>query len=394
VLRHETALRDEVALTLWVDRSRRSGIDYSDRPPGTALLAAPAVWLGSRLDPSLLQASLEQRDVIVTPAAPRYAETYAARVKGLHARGAPPLLALQGSVLAIAVHGAIVGVAGVLAVLLLLRRRGVGWPASTFAALTLALGCLWGPYATVLFSHVTAGTLAIWALLGLQIGTGEPSADGTWPAVRRSALFGAGLAAGWAASADYLVLVLVLGIGVAMVPPRRWLAVVPWVVLGALPILAATLVYHHAAFGSPWSIGYDHHANFEFARERASTFSGNPLTGAWSQWGLGQGAGVLALAPVMLLGVAGLWRSPLRGWLVGALPWVLLLALHQTPTGGAGEDHRYLVPLMPILAVGLGLAWQRWAQGPGRARAVALGLVALALLSAALSWSHTLTGWG
>lgn len=408
VLRGETPLREEVALTLWVDRARRDGEDYSDRPPGTAFLAAPFVWLGAKLDPALLRASMESQDVVVTPAAPRYAETYVARVQR-HQRSpavAPPLLALQGTALLVALYCAGVGALGVAAVVVLLRRRGAGPGAQLFAAACLGLASLWGPYSTVLFSHVTAGTWAIGALLGLELGLGEarPSAaavastNAATPAavttaVRRGPLVLAGLAAGWAFSADYLVALLVLGLGLAIVPPRRWLAALPWLLLGATPIVAATLAYHAAAFGSPWSLGYDHHANFAFARERSATFDGDPLHGLWSQWGLGEGAGVLALCPVMLVGFVGLLAHRERRWLLAALPWILVLAAHHTPTGGAAADHRYLVPLMPVLAVGLGLVWDRSASGSGRGRWLASGLVALALLSAVLAWRHVLAVW-
>jgi hypothetical protein len=403
VLRGETRLGDEVALTLWVDRARQGGEDYSDRPPGTAMLAAPAVWLGARLDPVLLEASLESKEIVVTPAAPRYADTYVARVQR-HQRKAPPLLALQATALFVALHCAVVGALGIAAVVLLLRRRGASPGAQAFAAACLGLACLWGPYSMVLFSHVTAGTCAIWVLLGLELGldaapatSADPDGSGSGspgvPPVRRAPLVLAGLAAGWAFSADYLVALLVLGLGLATAPPRRWPAIAPWLLLGAAPIVAATLAYHAAAFGSPWSLGYDHHANFAFARERSATFDGNLLLGLWSQWGLGEGAGVLALCPVMLVGLAGLLAHRERRWLLAALPWILLLAAHRTPTGGAAADHRYLVPLMPVLAVGLGLAFSRWAHGPGRARLVAAVLVTLAAASAALTWRHVLGVW-
>jgi hypothetical protein len=403
VLHGQPQLREEVALTLWVDRAHRDGEDYSDRPPGTALLAMPAVWLGARLDPVLLRASLEAEDVVFPPATPRYAETYAVRVQR-HQRPpstSPPLLALQGTALLVAVHAAVVGALGVLAVVVLLRRRGASPAAQGFAGACLGLGCLWGPYSMVLFSHVTAGTCAIGALLGLEVGLGaavarsSPAGSGPEqpPAVRRAPLVLAGLAGGWALSADYLVGVLVLGLGLAVAPPRRWPAIAPWLLLGAAPIVAATLAYHAAAFGSPWSLGYDHHANFAFARERAATFDGELSRGLWSQWGLGQGAGVLALCPVMLVGVVGLLAHRERWWLLAALPWILLLAAHRTPTGGAAGDHRYLVPLMPVLALGLGLAFSRWAGGRGHGRLVAAALVILALVSAALAWRHVHHAW-
>ncbi len=397
VLRGETSLEQEVALTLWVDRARRDGRDYSDRPPGTALLAAPAVWLGAQLDPVLLRASLEAKEVVVTPAAPRYAETYAARVQRLQRPprvAAPPLLALQGTALALALHCALIGALGVGAVLWLLRRRGASPLAQLFAAATLGLGCLWGPYSTVLFSHVTAGTLAIVFVLALELGAGERTAAGGYPPARPGPLVAAGLAAGWAVSADYLVALLVLGLGLATVAPRRIPALLPWLLLGAAPIVVATLAYHAAAFGSPWSLGYDHHANFAFARERSTTFGGDPLHGLWSQWGLGEGAGVLALAPVMLVGVVGLAAHRERRWLLAALPWIALLAAHRTPVGGAALDHRYLVPLMPVLAVGLGLAWTRATAGPlTRARILGALLLALATASAVLTWLHVYAVW-
>lgn len=408
VLRGRTPLDEEVALTLWVDRARRDGKDYSDRPPGTALLAAPAVWLGAQLDPVLLRASLESQDVIVSPAAPRYAETYAARVQRHQRppRTGPPLLALQGTALLVACHCAAMGALGIAAVVVLLRRRGASPAAQIFAAACLGIACLWGPYSLVLFSHVTAGTCAIAALLGLELaGASEPATPELGPepgpvpaspavaSLRRAPLVLAGLAAGAAFSADYLVALLVLGLGLASVPPRRWLAVTPWLLLGAAPIVAATLAYHAAAFGSPWSLGYDHHANFEFARERSETFDGELLQGLWSQWGLGEGAGVLALSPVMLVGALGLLAHRERRWLLGALPWILALALHRTPTGGAAGDHRYLVPLMPVLAVGLGLSFSRWAGPAGRRGLMAGALVLLAGLSAVLAWRHVLSIW-
>lgn len=380
VLRQSTTIDPEVGLTLWVDRATRDGHQYSDRPPGTAFAAAPAVWIGDKLDRSLLERSVQTRDVVVTPAAPRYAETYAVRSDKLRVRGVP-LLALQGTALLLALHTALMGALGLWGLDLLLRRREVEPPARLFAAVTLGLATLWGPYATVLFSHVTAGATAIAALAALESAIGASGrARVTWALV-------AGLAGAWAGAADYLVALLVAGVFAATIDWRRDAKLLGWLTLGAAPVVIATALYHDAAFGSPLSIGYDHHANFGFARERTSTFDGNPLVGLWTLWGLGADAGVLALAPVTLVGVAGLAASADRRWLLGALPWVVVLAMHHTPAGGASEDHRYLVPLLPLLAVGFGHAWAAGA-AHARARLWATGLTALAIASAALSWLH------
>ncbi len=380
VLRQTTTIDPEVGLTLWVDRSQRAGHQYSDRPPGTAFAAAPAVWLGHALDRPLLDRSLRTQAIVVTPAAPRFAETYVVRGQRLRVPGVP-LLALQGTALLVALHTALMGALGLWGVDVLLRRRAVGAPARSFAAVTLGMATLWGPYATVLFSHVTAGAMTIVGVAALESAL---AATG-----RTRIVWGllAGLAGAWAAAADYLVALLVAGVFAAALDWRREIRLLPWLVAGAAPIVVATALYHDAAFGSPLSIGYDHHANFAFARERTSTFDGNPLQGLWTLWGLGEDAGVLALAPVTLVGIAGLAAGADRRWLLGAAPWVVALAMHHTPAGGASEDHRYLVPLLPLVAVGFGHAWAR-AAAHVRARMWATGLTLLAVASAALSWLH------
>jgi hypothetical protein len=359
-------------LTLWVDRARRDGHDYSDRPPGTAFLALPAVVVGNALDPWFLRESLASREIYVVPAGTRYAHTYAVR-----ARGRPPLAALQGTALALGAHTALVGAIGLVFVVVLLMRLGVGRGGQIFAVAALGLGSLWGPYSTMLFSHGTSATLVAATVLLLHV-------DGERP--RPWAALLAGLAGAWAVATDYLLVLAVVPLVFVCVPWRRW----PLLVAGVAPVALVTLAYHSAAFGSIWSIGYDFQANFEFARSRAATFDGNPLRGLWVLWGAGHGAGVLVQAPVLLVGVVGLAAARQeRRWLLALTPWAVALCLHHTPWGGATRDHRYLIPLLPLLGVGLGVAWQRWAAPSGRrGRLVAAGLIILVLASALLVWSH------
>lgn len=379
VLRGTTTIDEDVALTLWVDRAARDGHQYSDRPPGTALLAMPAARLGAALDPWLLRRSVQTHAVIVTPAAPAYAHVYTTRPVRLGVTPTP-LLAYQGTALAMSLHAALVGALGLMATAAWLRRCGVAWPGRVIAVGCLAFATLWGPYSTMLFSHVTTGTMLAAMLWALHVVRTED---------RRWAAAAVGLAAGWAVASDYLAGLLAVGLVVATsVDLRADLRRAPWAIAGAIPIVAVTLAYHDAAFGSPWSIGYDHHANFGFARDRGETFSGDPLAGLWAQWGLG--SGMLGVAPLGLVGVAGLLAVGQHRLLVGALPWIAALALHRTPAGGGSEDHRYLVPLLPVLGLGLGLVWQRHVAAGSRARAVALAIVAVAAVSAVLSWSHVL----
>jgi hypothetical protein len=226
------------------------------------------------------------------------------------------------------------------------------------------------------------------ALIGL-VGAAEWSA-GLHGVRRVVALMIAGACGGWAISCDYSLVVAVVPLAAFCVAPRDW----SWLALGSIPIASATLLYHSAAFGSPWHIGYDFHTNFAFARSRTSTFSGGFGAGLWTLWGLGNGAGVLAQSPIVLIGLAGLGASATaRRWLFALAPWVLLLAFHKTPWGGATMDHRYLVPMLPMAAVGIGLAWQRFAATPPLWRRTGhASVVLVAAISAALVWDHFF-GW-
>lgn len=343
-LRNTPQLGEDAALTLRVDLARKDGALYSDRPPGTALLAMPAIWIGDALDTTMRPGANHQ--ALQPPASPPFAYTYRVR-----APNAPSLLDRVGTGIAASVH---VGGLGILALALLwmrLRARGVGRSAVVFAISALSLASLMGPYASIMFCHVPAIfaiCLADWSGARLVDTVGDGDGDrGRVDAV----IFGA--AGGLAILTDYLLAIPVAGLMFGRC--RR--VQIGWTALGAAGALAVGAWYHTAAFGSPWSIGYDHQVNFAFARSRGATFSGNPLDGAQALWGAGDG-GVLGHAPlwIVALGVFA-WPHPgaetsarQRVERAGWWCWMFALACHQTPTGGAFVDHRYLLPVMPVLA--------------------------------------------
>lgn len=395
-LRGETTIDPDRALTLEVDLAERGGHAYSDRPPGTAFAAVPAIWIGDRLDPIARARAVEQAKagerVDPLPGPELYVQTYSARAQG---RGASLVDRIASSVL-INLHAALVGLLGLLLLRRLIARAGFDEGAQLFACASLGLATLWGPYSTALFAHVSAGTAWLAFVLGAT-GLRATTADSRdW----RTAMIalGTGLAGAWAIACDYALILAVVPATLALVPWRRW----PLVLFGTAPIAAATLAYHGAAFGHPLAIGYDFQTNFDFARERGSTFSGSMGEGLWVTWGLGKGAGMLAQSPLSLAGVAALVTAvasairrgeapdeTLRGVAIAALcmlPWVLAVALHRTPWGGGTLDHRYLVPLLPLACVGLAWAWAR------ESTALRVVLVVLAGASAVLVWRHFL-GW-
>lgn len=389
-LNHQTSIGAERALTLEVDLAIRDDLPYSDRPPGTAFAALPAAWIGARIDPSMYERALSQakagRPVSPLPGPKPYLLTYAKRA----GPGSPALVKLIGTSIVIACHAALVGLLGCWLVHTLLRRLGFEHDARLFALVSLGLASAWGPYATVLFSHLSAATAVAGFLVGIVTLAEQEEHSGLWVGLLT------GLAGAWAIACDYLLITLVVPAASMAVHPRRYLQVL----LGTLPVVLATFAYHHAAFGSVLSIGYDHQTNFGFARERSSTFSTNPLRGLWILLGAGRGAGLLVQSPLILLGVATLpsfarralgegdeLRRAWRRSMLACLPWLLLLAAHRTPWGGGSNDYRYLIPALPFAAVGLAQLWrslrQRWA------RAL---LVLLASASSFLTWRHFLAG--
>ena len=73
-------------------------------------------------------------------------------------------------------------------------------------------------------------------------------------------------------------------------------------------------------------------------------------------------------------------------WAFDGRSWFGMLCMHQTPMGGAFHDHRYLIPVFPMLAVMLadrldGLA----PRYRGRGRAAVVILIAASSLGV---WSH------
>ncbi len=372
-VRGEATIDPEMALTLRVDLAERNGRYYSDRPPGNAFAAIPSVRLGHLLDPSLLARSRDRGKMLVDPACPLYIHTYAARVEG-----APPLAGYMGTALMLALHTVLVGLAGLWCIYALLRRRGVDVAGRLFVLVSLGLGTLWGPYATVFFNHISAVAAVSGFLLALDRWADDDAP--TWVTVT------IGACGAWAVACDYLLALAIVPATLLCVRPGAW----PRVLVGVLPLAIAVLAYHAVAFGSPFSIGYQHQANFEFARSTATTFDGNPVDGAWVLLGFGHdGAGLLAQAPIAVVGIAGWLVAPARdrSYLLAWLPWLALLCTHHTPWGGASEDHRYLTPLLPLIGLGLGLAWKRWLI---RQRALMVAAAALAIVSVGLVWSHFL----
>jgi hypothetical protein len=153
---------------------------------------------------------------------------------------------------------------------------------------------------------------------------------------------------------------------------------------GLVPLLA----YHWWAFGSPFESARSHALYFrgEDAIERAGETGGlfgleafpslgRAVTLLFSEWGL------LAATPIVFLALLGLLALARQGWraealLIGSL-WLMYLLLsmsYYSIFGDFAGGPRYLVPVLPLLALPLAAATRRW---PGEALGLTLASVAM-----------------
>jgi hypothetical protein len=238
------------------------------------------------------------------------------------------------------------------ALILLVLARGVSerlqHGTGTAVAVTLGLATLLLPFATLFFSHVLAATLGFAAFVLLF----------------RERVFLAGVLAGLAVFVEYPLALggAILGVYALTRPVwwRRGLEYAGGVFVGVLPLLA----FNWWAFGSPTHIAYEDY------------YAGGEKAGGVFGFGLPKLAhmhdllfstmGVLVLTPVTgaaVVGAALLARR--RPEATVALAIVVAYYLwnsslrYASAFGGLGPP-RYLLPLIPFLAVGLAVAWRRF----------------------------------
>ncbi|MEA2233278.1 MAG: hypothetical protein QOD83_3094 [Solirubrobacteraceae bacterium] len=239
------------------------------------------------------------------------------------------------------------------------------------AALTLAAGTMVLPFSTLYFSHLLSAALAFGAFALAWREREGPS--------RPRVLAVAGVLAGLAVVCEYPLAIAALIVGlyaisrrVALVQiPRRAAAYGAGVVAGAAPLLA----YQWWAFGSPLHMSY--------ANAVAETgFSGHDVLGLNDGGFFGVtaprivdglsllvgGRGLLTLTPVLVVAIAGVialhregrHRAETRTVIAIAVAYLLYNAGYWLPFGGGSPGPRFLIPILPFIALGLGIAWRRW----------------------------------
>ncbi len=296
-------------------------------------------------------------------------------------------LAMMGGLAAAWASGLVTALGGVF-FYRILREREVPGGTGALATLLVFLGTTLFPYATVLQQHAPAAAWLVLFFWGVFPGKGEPS-------FKRAAL--AGVAASAALATEYLTgpPLVVLGlVALARMALARQRAaagrLLGGLVLGALPGLALLGWYHDAAFGSPFSLGYQHVALPFFREKMAGGFFGigipDPLVAVRLLFGAYRG--LFFACPVLMAAVAGLVLllrdrtrriETLAALFVPLFYW-LLSAGYSTWSGGWAIGPRHLVAGIPFLGLGLGVALLRW-----RRTVIVLGALSVLLMLATTS---------
>jgi hypothetical protein len=242
------------------------------------------------------------------------------------------------------------------------------------------------PYAGALYSHqlVAALVFGTFALLWKQREPGLPR------------LLVAGLLMGLALISEYPVALIVGGLGLYALANTRKLISAIHIGLGAIPPLVVMAVHNLLIFGTPLPVGYSYSTLWQ--SEHQSGFYSLSVPTFEAFWGITFGVyrGLFFISPFLLVGFFGLLvmarRRDLRPETV-LVAWSVLsfLAFNSTSvmwSGGFGVGPRYLVPMLPFLALATGVAAAHWR----RHRALHILVAALLAWSFVVTWSLTIGG--
>ena len=266
-------------------------------------------------------------------------------------------------------------------VFLILARAGIAAGAAAGASLILGLGTPLFAYSSWFFSEPLAAAILLAAAYALF--SGGPSAPISVPrAAAGGLLLGVAM---WVRPAHLIAVPVFL---LAILVRERGRGIAPACLVAAVAGMcgAAYLCRNEILFGSFFDFGYPAAAE---GGKRLNTFDTPLATGLFGLL-LSPGKSVFLFAPPLVLALPGVFRlarrDPGLGVLAGLAPMVYLLfyAKYTQWEGGYCFGPRYLLPVIPLLALGLG---SMLAESGRSVRRLAIGLFVAGFLVQAVGMS-------
>lgn len=298
------------------DYTERDGHIYSDKAPGQEVLAVPAYVVATAVGAE--KAVVRRADANLTLW----------------------WVTLWSSMLPAVAIVAMVAVAS--------KRRNT--PIQIPALATLTFGTMLLPFGTNLYGHVLGAALGYAAWLVL---------DRTSASWQRGAVAGGLIAL--AVTVEYPLALVGIALAVLLVVRRHWRSLVAFGLAG-VPFAVVLAIYQNAAFGSPFSSGYQHKSYHE---DSTLFITGIPKLTTLAQVLFGA-KGLFLFTPVVLVGLIGLvkrWqetRDQGAALSMGvSAAFIMLQAGWSNPWGGDGPGPRYVITMLPFLGIGLAHFWDR-----------------------------------
>jgi len=319
------------------DKSVRNGVFYCDKAPGMSFLAAPAAFLFTAIMP-------------VDGGTPDEGSRWPIFLY---------LLTLTTSVIWSAFAG--------MALFAYLQERTGNVRAALVGALTFGLATPMLGWATSFFSHAAAGAFLMLGFIALdtaarRIGTGKRVA---WLAVAGGLALSAAVSVEYTSAVAALIIGAVIGLShlkrAGLMPLVRMFAIG---VGAAIVAIIPTLIYHNAAFGSPFTTGYGFAAVYE--ETRTGLFGVRwPDAAIIGELIAGTRRGIVWYAPAAIAAiVAGAFAWKRAETRPALIAFGLILAAFLFINGGfaywlggASTGPRYLTPALAFAGLALGLSW-------------------------------------
>ncbi|WP_129674413.1 hypothetical protein [Candidatus Chloroploca sp. Khr17] len=370
------------------DYALYNGRTYTDKPPGLSFLAIPFYLV---LSPVLDHPAIATRAQSLGDGA-AMSTTLNEEGSGLREDKVHyALVQYLMTVIVVALPAAILGA------LLFLAMRGSGLSPIPAALTTIAygLGTAAAPYAGNFYSHQLVATLLFGAFCVAWRPWEQAQNTATPPRAGWASGVLCGLLLGWAVISEYPSVLpgAVIGLYALWRQGWRWL---PALLLGGIIPGALLITYDLVAFGTPWPIGYAHSALWQ--DQHQTGFMSLTYPRPESLWGLAFSPfrGLFIRAPWLLLALPGFmlwWRSGrLRAeWWVTMLAVITMYLFYGSSImwwGGFAAGPRYIVPLIPFLALGAGWAVER-AFARTTTRVATTGLIVLSVI---LTWTEATSG--